>query len=77
MEESFAIFPLLFILVFAGLGLLAFGFWIWALVDCLTNESSEGNDKIIWVLVILLLSWIGALIYVLVRRPQRVNQFGK
>ncbi len=77
MEQSSAIIPLLFMLVFAGVGLLAFGFWIWALVDCLTKEPSKGNDKIIWFLVIVLLSWLGALIYFFVRRPQRIKEFGQ
>lgn len=48
--------------------------WVWALVDCLTNESSEGNDKLVWALVIVLTNWIGALIYFFVRRPQRENE---
>ena len=76
--DQFAVFvPFFFILVFAGLGLAAFAFWIWMLVDCLTKESSEGNDKIVWVLIILFLNWLGALIYMLVRRPQRMKQSGR
>jgi hypothetical protein len=42
---------------------LIFVFWIWMLVDCLTNESLQGTDKLIWVLVILLAHAVGALIY--------------
>ena len=52
-------------------GLIAMAFWIWMLIDCLKHESSEGNDKLIWVLVIVLTNWIGALIYFFVRRPER------
>lgn len=53
--------------------------WIWALVDCLVNEPSEPgkNDKLIWVLVIIFASFIGALIYLIVRRPQRKALYGK
>lgn len=51
--------------------------WILALVDCLKNEPSEGSDKIVWVLVIALTHWIGALIYLIVRRPKRIREFGK
>jgi len=76
MEESFAIIPLLFMLFCGCLGFVALAFWIWMLVDCVTKEPSEGNDKIIWVLIIVLLSWVGALIYLIVRRPQRIKQFG-
>lgn len=50
--------------------------WVWVLVDCATKEPSEGNDKIIWILVILLTHLIGALIYLLVRRPQRIQLYG-
>ena len=49
----------------------AIGFWIWMMIDCASNESSEGNDKIVWMLVIALTGWIGALIYYVVRRPIR------
>ena len=51
-------------------------FWIWMLVDCATKEPSAGNDKIVWILVIVFTHWIGALIYFLVRRPERKKQFG-
>ena len=51
-------------------------FWIWMLVDCATKEPSAGNDKIVWILVIVFTHWIGALIYFLVRRPQRKKELG-
>ena len=58
------------------IGLLGFVFWIWMLVDCLTKESSEGNDKIIWALVIFFLSFLGAVLYFFIRRPQRKREQG-
>lgn len=67
-------FPLLLGLALVGLALTAF--WIWMLVDCATKEPSTGNEKIVWILVIALTGWIGALIYFLVRRPQRMRQVG-
>ncbi len=51
--------------------------WIWALVDCLRHESSQGNDKLIWVLIIVLTHWIGGLLYFVIRRPQRMRDQGK
>jgi hypothetical protein len=45
--------------------------WIWTLIDCIKNESTEGNERIVWVVVIAVTHWIGALIYLIVRRPQR------
>ncbi|AQT67201.1 hypothetical protein STSP2_00344 [Anaerohalosphaera lusitana] len=62
---------------FLPIGLIALVLWIWALVDCVTKEPSEGNDKIVWVLVIVLTNWLGALIYLLVRRPQRKREIGE
>ncbi|MGJ8678352.1 MAG: PLD nuclease N-terminal domain-containing protein [Akkermansiaceae bacterium] len=43
------------------------------LIDCLKNESSEGNDKVVWLLVIVFFNWLGALIYFFVRRPERIR----
>jgi hypothetical protein len=57
--------------------LIATIFWIWMLVDCATKEPDQGNDKIVWILVIVFTHWIGALIYFLVRRPERMRQTGK
>ncbi|WP_339730056.1 PLD nuclease N-terminal domain-containing protein [uncultured Gimesia sp.] len=59
------------------LSVLAFVLWVWMLIDCLKNEPSDGNDKIIWVLVIIFLNGIGALIYYLIRRPERIKQTGQ
>ncbi len=51
-------------------------FWVWMLVDCIKNEPATGNDKVIWVVVIALVGWIGALIYLFARRPARIRQYG-
>ena len=64
---------ILYILPFFLLAALAAIFWIWMLVECLTQESSEGNDKLAWTLVILLTNFIGAVIYFFVRRPSRIR----
>jgi len=61
------VFPLLLGL----LALLGFLFWLRALIDCATKESSEGNTKVVWVIIIVFTNIVGALIYWLVRRPQR------
>ncbi|QDT45741.1 hypothetical protein Pan241w_58690 [Gimesia alba] len=51
--------------------------WIWMLVDCLKNEPAEGNDKVIWVLLMVFLGIIGSLLYYFIRRPQRIERFGQ
>ncbi|MDB6024696.1 MAG: hypothetical protein JWM68_919 [Verrucomicrobiales bacterium] len=77
-HTSFAgVFGILFLGAFLLFGLAATIFWIWALIDCATKEPDRGNDKIVWILVIVLTHWIGALIYLLVRRPKRIAQYGR
>ena len=67
-------FEIIILLPMLAIGLGGFILWIWTLIDCIQNEPSEGNDKIIWILVIVLTNWIGALIYLVVRRPQRKRE---
>lgn len=72
-------FPFVF-LCFAGLivifCILCIAFWIWMLVDCVSNEPSQGNDKVVWVLIIALTGAVGAAIYYFVRRPERKRMLG-
>jgi uncharacterized RDD family membrane protein YckC len=58
-------------IVMLVLAILASIFWIWMLVDCATNRSLEGAQKIVWILVILFLHLLGALIYFFVGRGSR------
>jgi hypothetical protein len=66
-----------FFLFWFAIGIVGTILWIWMLIDCATKEPSEGNDKIGWILVIALTHWIGALIYLLARRPKRIEQYGR
>ncbi|MFH1303529.1 MAG: PLD nuclease N-terminal domain-containing protein [Planctomycetota bacterium] len=73
----FSLMTLLLSFIAFVFGVLAFVFWVWMLIDCLKNEPSIGNDKIIWALVIVLLNGIGALLYYFIRRPERMKQTGQ
>lgn len=59
-------------LAFAGawiiLTVILLAFWIWMVVDCAQRNFKENNEKIIWLIVIVLGGWIGALVYYLVIR---------
>ncbi len=61
--------------VFGLLGLVSTLFWLWMLIDALANEPTT-NDKLLWFLVIFFLHFIGALIYFVVRRPNRPRAGG-
>ena len=60
---------LLFIVAFA-LSIAAMVFWIFMLVDCAKRDFKNESDKVVWILVIALLNWIGALIYYIVVKRQ-------
>lgn len=72
----FVFFILAFIVVL-GISVGGTVLWIWMIIDCATNEPSEGNDKIVWILILIFTNWIGALVYLVVRRPQRIRQHGR
>ena len=60
--------PLLGLLFISGafgglLGLLTFIFWIWMLIDAIKNPRLDGNQRLIWVLVIIFIPCLGSLIY--------------
>lgn len=70
----FGLFGVLLFLVGGTLSLALIGFWIWMLVDCASKEPDQGNTKVVWILVIVLTGWVGALIYYFVRRPERIRE---
>ena len=59
----------LFVLLFFAAGL---GLWIYALIDAIRvpdDYSYRSGSKLIWVLVIVLAGFVGAIIYLLVGKP--------
>lgn len=75
-DGPFFMMPFVFMFFMFGVVALAFGFWIWMLVEAATKEPDTGSNKIAWILVIIFTHWIGALIYFLVRRPERIRTLG-
>ncbi len=66
--------PVLGIFIISGvLGLLGTIFWLWMLIDCILNTALVGTQKIIWVLVVLLLPFIGSLLYFFLARGGRTG----
>jgi len=58
--------------VFWIIGIVATIFWLWMLLDALANEPTT-EQKILWFLVIFFLHFIGAFIYLFVRRSGRAR----
>ena len=49
---------------------LLFAFWLWMVIDCVQNPKLQGTEKIVWVMVIIFLNWLGALVYYFVGRSK-------
>ena len=45
------------------LGILLFAFWIWMIIDAATRKFKNDLEKIVWIIVILITSGMGALVY--------------
>ena len=65
-----------FLLLFATFAIAGTVFWVVMIIECATREPSGGNEKLIWILIIIFTHWIGALVYYFVRRPQRIAELG-
>ena len=61
---------ILLILFVLPLMLASFAFWIWMLIHAIQNKGLTDTEKIIWVLVVLFLHFLGGLIYFFVGRPK-------
>jgi len=68
---SLGAFFVVFIIVIA----LCIIFWIWMLIDCAKRQF---NDKLVWILIILLVGTLGAIIYYFViKRKNRIDEISK
>lgn len=63
------------LLIFLFVGVFG-GFWIWMLIEAATKEAEGSQDRTLWVLIIVLTQFLGALIYFFVRRPVRKAKLG-
>jgi hypothetical protein len=67
MFENLGVGELLVLLFF----LLPIIFWVFALIDILKNNFQD-NNKIIWVLVVIFLPIIGAVLYFIIGKKQKM-----
>ncbi len=64
---------LFFLLLLVLIGLCAASFWIWMLVDCLTNPKLSGCQRACWALIILFTHLFGAITYCFVRHSPQTS----
>ena len=60
------------LVVVVGIG--GFVFWVWGLVDALQRPDADWEqaqqNKLVWILVMIFVGFVGTLIYLLVARPR-------
>jgi hypothetical protein len=56
-------------------GLLLLGFWIWAIFDVITTDEAlvRNLPKFVWLLLVIILSEIGAIAWLLLGRPEHAG----
>ena len=52
--------------------LLSIGLWIYCLIDILKNTFAK-NDKIIWIFVVILIPFIGSLLYLFIGKNRKLK----
>jgi len=58
---------ILFWVLFVGVG---FIIWIWALIDVIRRQFTNSSDKTLWLVIVILLGWIGGIIYLIAGRKK-------
>jgi len=61
---------ILMFLIFAAIGIACTIFWLWMLIHSITNKGLADGEKIVWVLVIIFLPFIGSILYFFLGKPK-------
>jgi hypothetical protein len=71
------------VLVHAVAHLISGSFWlvftvfmVWMIIDCATKEPRQGNERLIWIIITVFVPYIGAIVYYVFRRPERIRAYG-
>jgi len=55
-------------LIWIVLAVASFALFLWALIDCVQREFRDPTMKIVWILVIILIGFIGPIVYLIAGR---------
>lgn len=53
--------------------LLWLALWLIALIDVLRGDFTNGNDKLIWILVIIFVPLLGSILYFIIGRRNKIK----
>ena len=48
-----------------------FVLWIWMLIHAITNQGLRDTEKVLWVILIILLPFLGPILYFFIGRPKK------
>ena len=77
MDWFFWPFGFAFVGIMAVVMAVVFVFWIWMIIDCARRHFKNSVEKIVWLVVVVLLGWLGALAYLLVIRMNNPRGLSK
>jgi uncharacterized BrkB/YihY/UPF0761 family membrane protein len=60
---SLVLFLIFIVFLVVALAIFLTVFWVLMLVDCAKRNFKNENEKVVWIVVLALTSWIGAIIY--------------
>jgi hypothetical protein len=66
---------LLAIIIGGLISLACFAFWLWMLIHAITNKGLSDGEKIVWVLVVILVPFVGSIIYFFIGKPKGAGGF--
>jgi hypothetical protein len=58
-------------LIIVGVISIVFILPIWALIDIIRSQFNEPNNKITWVIVVILLPFLGSILYLTIGKGQK------
>ena len=47
--------------------------WLWAIIDLLRSDFSNGINKIVWAIIIIFVPFLGAILYLILGRSQKLK----
>lgn len=63
----------LILFFFFGLVMALTALWIYALVDIVRSEFKGDNDKVIWLLLVVLIPFVGTVLYFTIGQNQKLG----
>lgn len=71
-EVGASLVGILVLLVVALISLALFILWIWMLIHAITNQGLRDTEKVLWVILIILLPFLGPILYFFIGRPKKL-----